>query len=64
MKISPLISRLAFGGWRAFAHKSNVMPALVTPADERAFRISGDLPARLYRVSQESPSRTVRAGRD
>jgi peptidoglycan/xylan/chitin deacetylase (PgdA/CDA1 family) len=50
-----LILGLAFGGWDAFARKSSVMPALVTPQTNVHFAISQDLPARLYRVSQESP---------
>ncbi|MEO6836132.1 MAG: polysaccharide deacetylase family protein [Candidatus Tumulicola sp.] len=50
-----LASGLVFGGWDAFVHKSNVMPALVTPAMSVHLEFSSDIPARVYRISQNLP---------
>jgi peptidoglycan/xylan/chitin deacetylase (PgdA/CDA1 family) len=50
-----LAATLALGSWDAFARKSSVMPALVTPSTNVHFAISHDLASRLYRVSQETP---------
>jgi peptidoglycan/xylan/chitin deacetylase (PgdA/CDA1 family) len=50
-----LIGGLLFGGWRALVHKSNVIPALVTPAMSVHLEFSGDPPARFYRVTQDFP---------
>jgi peptidoglycan/xylan/chitin deacetylase (PgdA/CDA1 family) len=50
-----LAGGLAYGGWRAFVHNSNVTPALVTPAMNVHLEFSGDAPARAYRVAQDLP---------
>lgn len=50
-----LLAGLAYGGWHAFVHKSSVTPALVTPDMNVHLEFSSDLPARIYRVSQEMP---------
>ncbi|MBV8116681.1 MAG: polysaccharide deacetylase family protein [Candidatus Eremiobacteraeota bacterium] len=57
-----LIGALAYGGWHAFVHKSNVVPALVTPAMNVHLEFSNDVPARLYRVAQDAPQQD-RSGR-
>ncbi len=50
-----LIGGLAFTGWHAFVHQSNLTPALVTPAMNVHLEFSSDLPSRVYRVSQDVP---------
>ena len=40
---------LIYGGWRVFVHKSNLTPAIVTPATNVHLEFSGDVVARLYR---------------
>jgi peptidoglycan/xylan/chitin deacetylase (PgdA/CDA1 family) len=50
-----LTGALAFGGWDAFARKTSVMPALVTPAMNVHLEMSSDVASRLYRLSQETP---------
>jgi peptidoglycan/xylan/chitin deacetylase (PgdA/CDA1 family) len=57
-----LAAGLAYAGWHAFVHKSNVTPALVTPAMNAHLEFSGDAPARLYRVTQDLPLQN-RSGR-
>jgi len=52
----------AFFGWRAFVHKSNLEPSLVTPAMDVHREFSGDVTARLYRVTHELPTED-RSGR-
>jgi peptidoglycan/xylan/chitin deacetylase (PgdA/CDA1 family) len=47
---------LVFGAWRAIVHKSNVPPALVTPATNVHLELSDDLFPRLYRVAHEIPT--------
>ncbi|HEU5478567.1 MAG TPA: polysaccharide deacetylase family protein, partial [Candidatus Tumulicola sp.] len=49
-----LLGGFFYGGWRLFVHQSNVMPALVTPEMNVHNEIADDLPARAYRVTQES----------
>ena len=49
------IAALAYGGWRAFDHQSNLKPALVTPSMNVHLEFSGDLLARIYRVTHEPP---------
>ncbi|MFY9738210.1 MAG: polysaccharide deacetylase family protein [Candidatus Cybelea sp.] len=50
------------GGWRVVVHKSNLTPALVTPATNVHLEISDDLAARLYRATHELPTED-RSGR-
>jgi len=50
-----LAAALIAGGWRAFVHKSNLKPALVTPAMDVYNEFSDQLPARIYRVLNEKP---------
>ena len=50
------------GGWRVIVHKSNLTPALVTPATNVHLEISDDLAARLYRATHELPTED-RSGR-
>ena len=50
-----LVAGLAFGGWHAFVHRSNVAPALVTPDMNVHLEFSNDVPARAYRVAQDLP---------
>jgi peptidoglycan-N-acetylglucosamine deacetylase len=50
-----LAAGLAFGGWHEFEHKSNLKPALLTPAMNVHLELSDDVPARVYRVTQELP---------
>lgn len=47
---------LIAGGWRVVTHKSNLKPALVTPATNVHLEFSNDVVARLYRVTHELPS--------
>ncbi|MDE2482689.1 MAG: polysaccharide deacetylase family protein [bacterium] len=42
---------IAFGGYRAFRHESDLKPALVTPHMDVHREFSGDLSARFYRVT-------------
>jgi peptidoglycan-N-acetylglucosamine deacetylase len=42
-----------YGGWRALVHKSNVPPAIVTPSANVHLALSGDVVARLYRMTHE-----------
>lgn len=42
-----------YGGWRAFVHKSNLTPAIVTPATNVHLEFSSDPMARFYRVTHE-----------
>jgi len=51
------------GGWRVFVHKSNLKPALVTPAMDVHNEFSDDLPARLYRVTHSNGSSGDRSDR-
>jgi peptidoglycan-N-acetylglucosamine deacetylase len=46
---------LIAGGWRVIVHKSNLTPALVTPATNVHLEFSDDVVARLYRVTHELP---------
>ncbi len=46
---------LIAGGWRVIVHKSNLTPALVTPATNVHLEFSDDVVARLYRVTHEMP---------
>lgn len=50
-----LAGGMAYGAWHAFIHRSSVPPALVTPSTNVHLELSSDVPARLYRVSQETP---------
>lgn len=50
------------GGWRVIVHKSNLAPALVTPATNVHLEIADDLAARLYRATHELPTED-RSGR-
>lgn len=50
-----LAGGLAFAGWKAFVHQSNLKPALVTPSMNVRLEFSNDLDARIYRVANESP---------
>jgi len=43
-------------GWRAFMHRSNIEPALVTPETNVHMEFSGDVVARIYRVTHELPT--------
>jgi peptidoglycan-N-acetylglucosamine deacetylase len=47
---------LALGTWRVVVHKSNIMPAIVTPSTNVHLELSGDVVARLYRVTHDSLS--------
>jgi peptidoglycan/xylan/chitin deacetylase (PgdA/CDA1 family) len=51
-----LAAALIYGGWRLIVHKSNVPPAIVTPASNVHLEFSGDVAARLYRMSHELQS--------
>lgn len=46
---------LSAGGWRFATHKSNLRPALLTPGMNVHRELSGDVLARLYRVTHELP---------
>ncbi|MGC2633764.1 MAG: polysaccharide deacetylase family protein [Candidatus Cybelea sp.] len=59
--IAAVVLMLA-GGWRVIVHKSNLTPALVTPATNVHLEISDDLPARVYRATHELPTED-RSGR-
>jgi peptidoglycan-N-acetylglucosamine deacetylase len=48
-----VLAAVVYGGWRVIVHKSNVPPAIVTPTTNVHLEISGDLVARLYRVTHE-----------
>jgi hypothetical protein len=48
-----LILGLIYGAWRAIVHGSNVPPAIVTPATNVHMEFSGNLVARLYRVTHD-----------
>ena len=58
MKIAAVVAAIviAFGGWRAIVHKSNIKPALVTPSTNVHLELSDDVVARLYRATHESLS--------
>lgn len=45
-----------YGGWRAIVHKSNLIPALVTPQTNVHLEFSGEAVARIYRVTHELPT--------
>jgi peptidoglycan/xylan/chitin deacetylase (PgdA/CDA1 family) len=45
---------LALGAWRVVVHKSNIMPALVTPSTNVHLELSDDVVARLYRASHDA----------
>lgn len=47
---------LIAGGWRVFVHRSNLVPALVTPQTNVHLEFSDDINARLYRVTHELPT--------
>src|SRR5579875_3362367 len=56
MKIALVFAVIAAflgGGWRVLEHKSNLKPALVTPAMNAHLEFSDDLVARIYRVTHE-----------
>lgn len=57
-----LLVGLVYGGWRALVHGSNVPPAIVTPSTDVHMEFSGDLAARLYRVTHDA-SNGDRSGR-
>jgi peptidoglycan-N-acetylglucosamine deacetylase len=46
---------LIAGAWRVVVHKSNLTPALVTPATNVHLEFSDDVVARLFRVTHELP---------
>jgi peptidoglycan-N-acetylglucosamine deacetylase len=56
------VGALVYGGWRALIHKSNLIPALVTPQTNVRLEFSSDAIARLYRVTHELPTEN-RSGR-
>jgi peptidoglycan/xylan/chitin deacetylase (PgdA/CDA1 family) len=47
---------LIAGGWRVVVHRSNLVPALVTPTTNVHLEFSDDVMARLYRVTHELPT--------
>lgn len=49
-----IIAALFAGGWHAIVHKSNIKPALVTPAADVHLELSDDVVARLYRATHET----------
>jgi peptidoglycan/xylan/chitin deacetylase (PgdA/CDA1 family) len=57
-----LAGGVIYGGWRAVVHKSNLMPALVTPQTNVHLEFSGDAVARIYRATHELPTED-RSGR-
>jgi len=46
---------VVYGGWRAVVHRSNVIPAIVTPRTNVHLEFSSDVVARAYRVTHELP---------
>jgi peptidoglycan-N-acetylglucosamine deacetylase len=48
-----LVAAFIAGGWRLLVHKSNLKPALVTPAMNVHLEFSDDVIARVYRVTHE-----------
>jgi peptidoglycan-N-acetylglucosamine deacetylase len=44
------------GGWRVIVHKSNLVPALVTPTTNVNLEFSDEVAARLYRATHELPT--------
>ncbi len=48
-----LAAVLIYGGWRVFIHKSNLTPAIVTPAANVYLEFSGAPMARLYRLTHD-----------
>jgi peptidoglycan-N-acetylglucosamine deacetylase len=51
-----LAAVVAFGGWKALAHRSNVKPAFVTPSMNAHLEFSDDLFSRAYRATSIPPS--------
>ncbi len=49
-----LAGGVALGGWRVIVHKSNIMPALVTPSTNVHLELGNDVVARVYRATHES----------
>jgi peptidoglycan-N-acetylglucosamine deacetylase len=49
-----LVAGFLYGGWRAIVHKSNVPPAIVTPSTNVHMEFSGNVVARLYRVTHDA----------
>jgi peptidoglycan-N-acetylglucosamine deacetylase len=49
-----LVGGLIVAGWHGLVHKSNVKPAIVTPAMNVHLEFSDDVPSRLYRVTHET----------
>lgn len=48
-----LTGGLIYGGWRGLVHKSNVVPALVTPQTNVHLEFSSGVTARIYRAAHE-----------
>ncbi|MBV9719737.1 MAG: polysaccharide deacetylase family protein [Candidatus Eremiobacteraeota bacterium] len=53
LSVIVLAAAVIYGGWRLIVHKSNVPPALVTPASNVHLEFSGDVGSRLYRMSHD-----------
>jgi peptidoglycan/xylan/chitin deacetylase (PgdA/CDA1 family) len=49
------VAGLIAGGWRVVVHKSNLVPALVTPVTNVHMEFSDGVVARLYRATHELP---------